>query len=342
VEGTTSGIWLRMTEPDSERARHYSATINTPRPDGKKTIHNMGSLLFDAMPGPAITLAEADPGVPIKQGEWFTEEVIAEGDVLTVIVQGIEVAKFQVLHRKLTSGAIGLACHQLSRVVFRTIEIKELEKTGTAASPTIGLGSSEVARAVDSSRAATEMRGNWKVENGQLVHKTLVPNAAIFFGNSNWTDYTFSADVHLVQGTGHAGLFFRHGGVPGRGEYHYNVFSPGESRAIMWRFFGGEFHFLTGRKSSDAVLTPGKWQQMKVNVKGNNFTAYLDGKEVLTASDNAMAKGSVGLKTGEAICRFRNIKVNAPDGKILWTGLPEVPDSSSIGVPLRTSAGNRR
>ena len=190
------------------------------RTDGKKSLHDTGSLLFDAMPGPAITLAEADPGVPIRPGEWFTVEVIAEGDVLTAIVQGIEVAKFQVLHRKLTSGAIGLCCHAPARVVFRTIEIKELEKTETAASPTSGLGSSEVAEAVNSTRMATEMRGHWKSESGQLVHKTLVHNAAIFFGDTNWTDYTFSADVQLVESKAHAGLLFRKGGVRGERRLH--------------------------------------------------------------------------------------------------------------------------
>ena len=139
VEGLTSGIWLRMTEPDSERARRYSATIAPARPDGKKTLHNMGSLLFDAMPGPAITLAEANPGVPI-------------------------------------------------------------------------------------------------------VHKSLVPNAAIFFGGATWTDYTFSAEVQLVESTGHAGLFFRHGGVRRRGDYIYTVPPKGDGLVLLWRYFGGEFH----------------------------------------------------------------------------------------------------
>ena len=36
-------------------------------------------------------LAQAAPVVPINPGEWFTEEVIADGDVITVIVQGVEV-----------------------------------------------------------------------------------------------------------------------------------------------------------------------------------------------------------------------------------------------------------
>jgi hypothetical protein len=335
-DGFGSGIHFRMLEPDSDRARNFGAAIAPARPEGKRSLHDTGTLSFFSMPGPRITLAEADPVVPIKPDEWFFEEVIADGDVITVFVKGFEVAKFQVLHRKLTSGAIGLGCNWHSKVVFRTIEIKELVGARKEVSPASGLGSRESPEAMDSNRTATEWRGHWQNEKGELVQKSLEPNAAIYFGDSTWTDYTFSADVQLVRGTGHAGLFFRAGGVRGRGDYFFTVSPPGDRAALMWRFFDGDFHLLARRRAKDAVLTAEKWQKMKIDVQGNNFTAYLDGKAILTASDNAMARGGVGLKASEAICRFRNIRVTAPDGKILWRALPVQPNSRSIGVSLRS------
>jgi hypothetical protein len=340
-DGMGSGIRFRMMEPDSERDRYYAAVIAPARPEGKKSLHDTGTLNFFSMPGPMITLAEADPVVPIRPGEWFAEEVIADGDVITVIVKGIEVARFQVLHRKLTSGAIGLVCPWHSRVVFRTIEIKELGGAGKAGSPASSLGSREVAEAVDPGHWATACRGEWQNGNGEIIHKSLEPNAAIFFGDSTWSNYTFSAEVQFVRGTGHAGLFFRDGGVRGRGDYFFSVAPSGDGAAFMYRFFDGEHQMLARRKAKDVVLTPGKWQRMKIDVQGHQFTAYLDNKVILTASDDSMPKGGVGLRAWEAICRFRNIRVTAPDGTTLWRGLPEQPNSHSIGVPLRFSGEAR-
>ena len=73
-----------------------------------------------------VDLAQPDPVVPIKPGEWYVMEVIANGDVITVNVRGTEVVKYQILHHKLKSGAIGLECPPNLKVVFRKIEIKQL------------------------------------------------------------------------------------------------------------------------------------------------------------------------------------------------------------------------
>ena len=102
---------------------------------------------------------------------------------------------------------------------------------------------------------------------------------------------------------------------------------------LLWRYFNGEFHTLAGRRAKEAAPTPGKWHRLRIDVRGKKFTAYFDEKEVLTASDGAMGTGCVGLRAQESNCRYRSIKVTAPNGKILWTGLPELPTSSSIGVP---------
>ena len=73
---------------------------------------------------------------------------------------------------------------------------------------------------------------------------------------------------------------------------------------------------------------------MKINVRGDHFTAYLDGQMDAAASDAAKARGCVGFEAWEPVCRFRNVKVNAPNGKTLWEGLPKLPMSESIGVSL--------
>jgi hypothetical protein len=137
-EGSNSQIGFRITESNGEAAK-YSAYIAGTNPDE----NNTGCLRF-SMPGIGMTLAKADPVVPIELGEWFTEEVIADREVITVIVKGIEVAKFKILHHKLVSGAIDLTCRGNSRVVFRKIEIKKLNGAGLGALPVSGVESDKV------------------------------------------------------------------------------------------------------------------------------------------------------------------------------------------------------
>jgi hypothetical protein len=125
AEGPNSGIKFRVTESNGESV-NYIAYIG-----GTAGVENLtGCLSFQHKNGNAplatTKLAQAAPVVPINPGEWFTEEVIADGDVITVIVQGVEVARREIPHRKLMSGTIELVCRSNSRVVFRKIEIKEL------------------------------------------------------------------------------------------------------------------------------------------------------------------------------------------------------------------------
>ncbi len=44
----------------------------------------------------------------------------------------------------------------------------------------------------------------------------------------------------------------------------------------------------------------------------------------LEANDDDHPSGQVGFGTYQSSYRFRNIRVTAPDGKLLWDGLPAI------------------
>jgi formylglycine-generating enzyme required for sulfatase activity len=71
---------------------------------------------------------------------------------------------------------------------------------------------------------------------------------------------------------------------------------------------------------------------MRFSVHGSEFKAYLDNEIILSASDVASTRGRVGLKTqgSGSGCRFRNINVTAPDGRLLFQGLPRLPEVIGI------------
>jgi hypothetical protein len=131
-DGLNGFVSFRRSEANVWNGHGYLVCIGGTR-QARNESRNIGDLLFLSGRPPLVTLDEADPIVPIKPGEWFVLEVIADGDLIRVIIRGVEVVKFRILHRKLTSGAIGLGCDRNSKVVFRKIEIKELDGPGKSA-----------------------------------------------------------------------------------------------------------------------------------------------------------------------------------------------------------------
>jgi hypothetical protein len=336
ADGPNGAIAFRIIESNGESAKYFALIAGTDQGE-----NNTGCLRF-SMPGFPATLANADPVVPIKPGEWFTEEVIADGDVITVIVKGIEVAKFKILHHKLMSGSIGLVCRGNSRIVFRKIEIKKLNGAAARGSSASDGESGKVSELFDWSRMARSGGDcNWQIEGEQLVQTTLEGKGWIMFGDANWTDYAFSAEVMLVQSTAHIGLCFRD-------VYFYTAGLGGVENGSICSFVDEKFTVLVhagqrprdafshgAKRNRDAVLTRGQWHRMRINAQGDRFTAYLDGQIVFAASDTSKASGRVGFRSWESVCRFRNVKITAPNGKTLWEGLPGIPTVGTFGVSVR-------
>jgi hypothetical protein len=336
AEGLNTGIQFRVTETDAGAAWYLAYIAGTDQGE-----EDTGCLRFHAHKrdnpnahGLTITLARADPVVPIRKGQWFVEEVIADGDVITVLVQGIEVARFKTLDRKLKSGPIRIVARSNSRVVVRKVEIKELSGTGLGGSPESGFDSEKVPDSIDWDRVPEITgNGNWHIEKNELAqtaHKSL---ACLNFGDGKWADYSFSADVRIEQNTSGVGLAFR-------GVYWYATDGPADNNpehGSICRWLPSAdppFSVLPTRRSQDALLTPGRWHRMRIDVNGKRFDAYLDNRFVFSASDAAAARGKVGFRANDP-CRIRNVKITAPDGKILWQDLPVVLTATSFGVPLK-------
>jgi len=98
----------------------YEAQINSTHSDPRKT----GSL-FAADAGAVVTVKES----PVPAGEWFTEEVVAEGNHIVVKVNGKTTAEYTDDKRQFTGGHLVLQQLYPETVAeFRKIEIKELDK----------------------------------------------------------------------------------------------------------------------------------------------------------------------------------------------------------------------
>ncbi len=86
-----------------------------------------GTLSLFAYPRcPTLLLANAAE-VPLNAGEWFSLEVLAEGNRIRVLVKGTTVVDYVDANATYTSGRILLACPSNGVARYRKVEIKELE-----------------------------------------------------------------------------------------------------------------------------------------------------------------------------------------------------------------------
>jgi hypothetical protein len=51
----------------------------------------------------------------------------------------------------------------------------------------------------------------------------------------------------------------------------------------------------------------------------------LNGKRVADCANLPYANGRVGIQGNGTAARFKNIKITAQDGKVLFQGLPQIP-----------------
>ena len=149
-------------------------------------------------------------------------------------------------------------------------------------------------------------------------------------------DYDLTVDLLRTEGASDAGLIVRSTGedrnlrfgVSGKGGWKYCFLEASE---------GGRSRIL---KSVPYSILSGAWCTARVSVRGNHVTCSLHNGDryvvLLDVDDELHPKGRVGLRTWFSAWRFKNIRVTAPDGKVLWEGPPAVTGPAAT-PPTRTA-----
>ncbi|RME07737.1 MAG: DUF1080 domain-containing protein [Anaerolineae bacterium] len=152
---------------------------------------------------------------------------------------------------------------------------------------------------------------NWRIEDGKLCGSGW---GALFNTQFSGDDYTINlGKANLARGNGY-GVFFRAQNYS-RPEGYIFQYDPG------WR--GGAFIFrkwVNGHELypfAEARMPGYDWHgedhQITVAVEGNTYIAYVDGQEVLRASDSTYTQGGIGLRTWDrtAVC-FDDLTITTP------------------------------
>lgn len=165
--------------------------------------------------------------------------------------------------------------------------------------------------------------GDWEMEGDELVQKK-PGKAVLLFGSPNWTDYDVSVEARsLYAGPKSEGsaLFFR-----AQSDIDNCVFITGS--------YGGTINDVTKRVEGKWVrigLPYGiehqfrRWYKQKVEVRGSHIRCFVDGKLLFDRHDDSHPRGMVGIGSHNTVTRWRNFKVTAPDGTVMWEGFPELP-----------------
>ncbi len=179
-------------------------------------------------------------------------------------------------------------------------------------------------KAVEDRSVFSAKGGNWRIDGGELV-QTKSELATLLFGDPAWTDYDFAFETMTdgkadeLAGSG-VGVF--------RAQDADNLYS------LLMGGYNGKWtevnrwekgRWFRDTPSSVKAYPVNRWHRFHIRVRGDKIVCTIDGEKAFDFTEGTFAAGRVGLRTWNGPIRFRKVTVTAPDGKILWDGLPDVP-----------------
>ena len=131
---------------------------------------------------------------------------------------------------------------------------------------------------------------------------------ALALDTKPYTDLTLSTRFKPISGKEDqaAGLIFR---VQDKGNYYILRANALEDNVNFYIYRGGRRSSLKG---SDSRVAPGSWQELRVEVQGNQFRGFLNGQQVADSSDDSYKTGGIGLWTkADSVTCFDDVEVTA-------------------------------
>jgi hypothetical protein len=144
--------------------------------------------------------------------------------------------------------------------------------------------------------------------------------ATIYFGPTIIADYDMSFDAMVNDSSNKKGF---------RAIIHaamhnvclYWIAAEGNTVISLYSRFDG---VMTRLQAEQFRMEPNQWYNVKVEARGPEIRCFLDGHEHFDIKETRFTSGRVGISSSDPGARFRNIKVTAPDGSIIWQGPPDL------------------
>jgi eukaryotic-like serine/threonine-protein kinase len=257
-------------------------------------------------------------------GRFFDFAFAAVGSELTVYVNGRKILEAQDDESAEDHGNIAVGGARCTGL-FRDIEVQVLDKsatTGMKPVPSVPSAGVQTPReAVPSRLTISNGSGKWQIEGDELIQSTFDRDTRLIFGDRTWKDYDFTVEAMRVAGNEDLSIMFR---AEDMSHAYWMGFGTYGNRWYEVSSLDGSSGGHIGEQIPGSVQS-NQWYTMLVKVRGQHCQGFLDGQCVLDFQDGRHLQGRVGLRTFRTTVRFRNIKVTAPDGKLLWEGMPDLP-----------------
>ena len=194
--------------------------------------------------------------------------------------------------------------------------------------------------------------GDWKTSDGVLMQTNPGDNIRLTTGDVNWTDYTYEIKARKTGGAEGFLILFH---VENSNDYiWWNLGGWGNSRSVIERARGGNKTEIGPQLP--VTIETGRWYDIKIEVKGRDIKAYLDGKLLAEATDDPgapadplYATSSRDEKTGDVIIKVVNVSaapqqlsvnlqgVTKVTGALLETISGDPADVNSLAEPLKVA-----
>jgi len=129
---------------------------------------------------------------------------------------------------------------------------------------------------------------------------------AIGLDTRPYTDLTLVARFKPISGKEDqaGGLIFR---VQDKDNYYIARANALEDNLIFFIYMGARRSQL---KNAGAKVSNGTWHELRVDVRGNAFVAFLDGNRVVDVTDDRYKTGGIGLWTkADSVTCFDNVEM---------------------------------
>ena len=166
--------------------------------------------------------------------------------------------------------------------------------------------------------------GYWTIQDGRIVQEGMGTNVRLTFGDENWRDYEYTLEAKKTGGQEGFLILFR---VKNEKEFYWcNLGGWGNSRHSLERGLENQSRWGTVGPQQNGRINTEKWHSIRVRCLGWRVQVWLDEDLIIDYTDDQRGhlRGKVGIGTWATQAMFRNLKVKALDGSILYQGLPEI------------------
>lgn len=135
----------------------------------------------------------------------------------------------------------------------------------------------------------------WYVEDGLLVSESGPDKGYGYLGTEeNYEDFEITLEFKQ-EANGNSGVFIR-STVDGTmvSGWQVEVAPPGSDTGGIYESYGRGW-LIKPAPEKDEVLKFGDWNKMRIVVKGDNVTSYLNGVEMVNFSDEKIGDGKGGI-----------------------------------------------